>query len=249
MKRFLHIFSILIVLVILICTAGQATCTDRLQTACDDTQTNKDITYQSGDNTTTVKNNSDTSNISGDKSDNNIKSKNLPETERSELPNKEKPAASTDSNRSESDTANKDKRKPKDNAAESNKNTKNDRTINSDDFYWLSRIIHAEAANEPYEGKLAVGSVIVNRVKSSEFPSNIKDVIFDKKYGVQFTPTINGAIYNTPSDDSFKAAKEILEGKILNHDIMYFVNHNISTLNWFYTLKFEFRIGDHWFYS
>lgn len=134
-------------------------------------------------------------------------------------------------------------------AVDSNKNDKNDADIKSEDFYWLSRIIHAEAGGEPYEGKLAVGTVVMNRVKSPEFPSNIHDVIFDTKYGVQFTPAANGTIYNTPSEESCRAAMEILEGYSLNDDIMYFVNHNISTSQWFYTLKFEFRIGNHWFYS
>ncbi|MBR6259800.1 MAG: cell wall hydrolase, partial [Oscillospiraceae bacterium] len=69
-----------------------------------------------------------------------------------------------------------------------------------DDVYWLSRIINAEAGNEPFLGKIAVGNVIMNRVFSSEFPDTVYDVIFDRKCGVQFTPTVNGSIYMTPDN-------------------------------------------------
>ncbi len=158
---------------------------------------------------------------------------------------KEKKTPNTSSKNEESNkqqTSNKTSQK-------SNKNNKSDPDINNEDFYWLSRIIEAEAGSEPYNGKLAVGNLIMNRVKSPEFPSTVHDVIFDTKYGVQFTPTANKTIYNTPGEESCKAAEQILNGYSLNDDILYFVNHNISTSQWFYTRKFEFRIGNHWFYS
>ena len=60
-----------------------------------------------------------------------------------------------------------------------------------DELYWLSKLIYAESGAEPFLGKLAVGTVVMNRVDSDEFPSNIVDVIFDKENGVQFTPTAN----------------------------------------------------------
>jgi len=129
------------------------------------------------------------------------------------------------------------------------KNNGNESNIDSDDLLWLARIIEAEAGNEPYEGKLAVGSVIINRVKSNEFPSTIYGVIFDSKYGVQFTPTANGTIYNKPSEESNRAAVEILKGNIYNNEILYFVNHDISNSKWFETKKYVFKIGNHTFYK
>ena len=132
---------------------------------------------------------------------------------------------------------------------ESDKNVQNDDDINYDEIYWLARIIEAEAAGEPYKGKLAVGSVIMNRVKSKEYPSTIYGVIFDQRYGVQFTPTINGTIYNEPSAESVKASKEILTSGVINDRILYFVNHDKSKSEWFKTKNYVFKIGNHTFYS
>lgn len=110
--------------------------------------------------------------------------------------------------------------------------TTSNETISSDAVYWLSRIIEAEAAGEPYKGKVAVGEVILNRVKSPEFPNTIWGVIFDKKFGVQFEPVANGTIYNTPSAASIKAAKEALNGSNYVGNCLYFLNPKIASSTW-----------------
>lgn len=118
-----------------------------------------------------------------------------------------------------------------------------------DEIYWLSRIINAEAGGESIQGKLAVGNVILNRVRSSAFPNTIYSVIFDKKYGVQFAPTANGAIYKTPSEESIIVAKMCIEGYSLSTDILYFFNPKISPTNWIsQNRKFAFSVGNHNFY-
>ena len=77
----------------------------------------------------------------------------------------------------------------------------------------LAAIIYCEAGNQPYYGQLAVGLVITNRVRSSDFPSSIKDVVYAKD---QFTPARNGALtnalenYSTVSSSAKKAAKKVL---------------------------------------
>jgi len=87
--------------------------------------------------------------------------------------------------------------KPSDSTSSSiSTNTSN--KYDADAVYWLSRIIEAEASGEPYSGKVAVGEVILNRVKSNEFPNTIWKVIFDDTYAIQFEPVANGTIYNTP---------------------------------------------------
>lgn len=103
---------------------------------------------------------------------------------------------------------------------------------NSDKIYWLSRIIEAEASGEPYKGKVAVGEVILNRVESKEFPNTIWKVIFDDTYAIQFEPVANGTIYNTPSDESIKAAKEALRGSNYVGESLYFLNPKIAVSNW-----------------
>ena len=86
-------------------------------------------------------------------------------------------------------------------------------SYDENDVYWLARIIEAEAGGESGEGKLAVANVVLNRVASGSYPDTIYDVIFDTKYGTQFEPTSNGAIYNTPSEESIEAAKRALSGE------------------------------------
>ena len=119
-----------------------------------------------------------------------------------------------------------------------------------EDLLWLSKIIHAEAQGEPFKGKLAVGNVILNRVESDEFPDTIYDVIFDNDHGVQFTPTVNGAIDQEPNEDSVLAAKLCLDDAVLNEHMLYFLNERIATSLWIpQNRKFIMAIGDHTFYS
>ncbi len=120
---------------------------------------------------------------------------------------------------------------------------------NNDEIYWLSRIINAEAGGEPLQGKIAVGNVILNRVRSSQFPNTIYSVIFDKKFGVQFSPTANGAIYKTPNAESIIAAKMCIEGYSLSTDVLYFFNPKTSPTNWIsQNRQFAFKVGNHAFY-
>ena len=121
---------------------------------------------------------------------------------------------------------------------------------NADAVYWLSRIISAEAKGEPLIGKIAVGNVILNRVRSSSFPNTIYGVIFDRKFGVQFTPAANGTIYAAPTEESIIAAMICLEGYTLSSDALFFLNPRISTSFWIVNnRKYEFTIGRHDFYS
>lgn len=119
---------------------------------------------------------------------------------------------------------------------------------NSDNLYWLSRIIYAESGNEPMNGKLAVGAVIINRTKNSNFPNTIKDVIFDNSDGIQFMPAYSGSIYNEPNTDSIIAAKMCLEGYIIDKTILYF---SISGSNSWASRNrpFVFTISGHDFYA
>lgn len=118
-----------------------------------------------------------------------------------------------------------------------------------DEVYWLSRIINAESGGEIFKGKLAVGSVILNRVKSAYFPNTIYSVIFDKKNGTQFSPTSNGTIYNSPSVDSIIAAKICLEGYRVDSGILYFVNPSVVPNSWVSKNRPLYaKIGNHAFY-
>lgn len=118
-----------------------------------------------------------------------------------------------------------------------------------DELYWLSRIISAESRGEPLLGKLAVGTVVLNRVASKEFPNTIYGVIFDREWGVQFQPVANGTIYNEPTEESVLAAKMVLEGAKVAGNSLYFLAPNLTTNHWIMeNRKFVTIIGTHWFY-
>lgn len=128
--------------------------------------------------------------------------------------------------------------------------TSGDNYYNSDEVYWLSRIISAEAVGEPLEGKILVGNVILNRVKSADFPNTIYGVIFDREHGVQFTPTMNGTIYNTPSEESILAAKLCLDSYYISRSALYFLNPALATSFWVPNNRpYLTTVGCHDFYS
>lgn len=119
-----------------------------------------------------------------------------------------------------------------------------------DAVYWLSRIISAESKGEPLIGQIAVGNVVLNRVRSSDFPATIYGVIFDRKYGVQFSPISNGTIYHEPSATSILAAKICLDGFTVSDDVMYFLRPSASTSSWIVrTRPYKFTIGNHYFFA
>ncbi len=124
-----------------------------------------------------------------------------------------------------------------------------DSFYDSDAVYWLSRIIHAESEMEPLTGKIAVGNVILNRVKDAGFPDTIYGVIFDSRWGGQFQPVKNGTIYNTPSADSILAAKLCLDGANVAGSSLFFLNPAISTNFWMMQNRSHVTtIGNHQFY-
>lgn len=117
-------------------------------------------------------------------------------------------------------------------------------------LYWLSHIIFAESGNQSLEGMIGVGNVVLNRVADPGCPDNVYDVIFDNRYGVQFTPTETGTIYDEPNELSIVAAKLCLEGANVAEDSLFFVNPDIGLGAWFRdTRTYVVTIGDHAFYA
>ena len=103
---------------------------------------------------------------------------------------------------------------------------------------------------ESFEGKLAVGNVVLNRVNSSMFPNTVYGVIFDFSCGVQFTPAANGTVYNTPSADSVEAAKQCLDGKNVVGNALFFMNGAIAQSAWISNNRtYIMTIGNHQFYA
>lgn len=120
----------------------------------------------------------------------------------------------------------------------------------ADDVYWLSRIISAESAGEPLLGQISVGTVVLNRVRCADFPDTIWGVIFDRKYGVQFTPVANGTIYRAPTERAVLAAKICLEGYVTSDRVLFFMEPTLSTSHWIEkTRTYAFSVAHHDFYS
>ena len=125
-----------------------------------------------------------------------------------------------------------------------------DKYYDADEVWWLAKIIHAEAQGEPFSGKIAVGEVILNRVASEEFPDTIYSVIFDDEHGVQFTPTVNGAIEEEPGVDAIIAAKLVLDGARVGKNLLYFLNPAIAVSTWIpENREYYMTIGNHDFYT
>ena len=117
-----------------------------------------------------------------------------------------------------------------------------------EDLYWLSRVIYSESGNQPLEGMIGVGNVVMNRVndESGVFGKGIYGVIF---YPGQFD-VVAGLIYSEPSELAVVAAKLVLEGYNTVGDAKWFVNPAIGSTRWFRTYKtYRLTIADHDFYA
>jgi len=108
----------------------------------------------------------------------------------------------------------------------------------------LARVIEGEAAGEPYHGKVAVGAVIMNRVRSSAFPNTLSGVVYQPH---AFEAVTNGQ-YNRPlSQDSIRAAQQALNGWDPTGGALFFWNPAKPVSPWIWTRTIIHRIGNHVF--
>jgi len=107
--------------------------------------------------------------------------------------------------------------------------------ISAEDKDLMARLVRAEAQGEPYAGKVAVATVVLNRLDHADFPDTIHDVIYEtyenKKY-YAFSPVENGEI-NKPADkDSIKAVEEAIDFRGKGKGSLFFYNTKTSTSRW-----------------
>lgn len=113
------------------------------------------------------------------------------------------------------------------------------------DLELLARVIYAESRGEPYEGQVAVGAVILNRVKSSQFPNTIRGVIYAPG---QFTSVTNGQVNIKPNETAYRAARDALAGKDPSNGALYFYNPKTArNMSFFSKLRTTVVIGNHVF--
>lgn len=116
--------------------------------------------------------------------------------------------------------------------------------VNSNDHYLLSRMISAEARGEPYEGQVAVGAVILNRVDHPSFPDTISGVI----YQPGAFSALNDGQYDQPiADSARRAATDALNGWDPSGGAIYYYNPDKTTNQWIYSRPVIGRIGNHLF--
>ena len=117
---------------------------------------------------------------------------------------------------------------------------------NTSDVQLLARAINGEARGEPYEGQVAVGAVILNRVRDSRFPNTIAGVIYQPG---AFTAVSDGQI-NVPIDENstvVKAARDALNGWDPTEGAVYYFNPNTATNKWIWSRPVLKTIGKHRF--
>lgn len=107
----------------------------------------------------------------------------------------------------------------------------------------LAKLIEAEARGEPYEGKVAVGAVVMNRVNDERFPDTIYEVIHQP---MQFKPS-RGLSRVNPSTESIRAAKEAMRLKDPTGGALYFYNPELTQDTWITRLPVVAEIGNHVF--
>lgn len=131
--------------------------------------------------------------------------------------------------------------KPKNVTAASNSNS-------TSDVQLLARAINGEARGEPYEGQVAVGAVILNRVKSPKFPNTIAGVIYEPG---AFTAVSDGQINVAISEGStvVKAARDALNGWDPSGGAIYYFNPATATNKWIWSRPLIKTIGKHRFCS
>ena len=114
------------------------------------------------------------------------------------------------------------------------------------DLQLMARAINGEARGEPYEGQVAVGAVILNRVKSSSFPNTIAGVIYEPG---AFTAVSDGQINVPIAEDStvYKAAQDALNGWDPTGGAIYYFNPNTATNKWIWSRPLIKQIGKHRF--
>lgn len=116
----------------------------------------------------------------------------------------------------------------------------------SGDVALLARLISAEARGEPYNGQVAVGAVVLNRVEHPSFPNTVSGVIYQAG---AFTCLQDGQFYEPVADSAYKAARDALAGADPSGGAIYYFNPVTATSSWIWSRPHILTIGKHRFCS
>ena len=126
----------------------------------------------------------------------------------------------------------------------SNSSSSSSSSSNSSNLNLLAKVIYGEARGEPYSGQVAVGAVVMNRVKSSSFPNTISGVIYQSG---AFDAVRDGQINLTPDSTAKKAAQDALNGWDPSYGAIYYFNPATATNKWIWSRPMTVTIGRHRF--
>lgn len=116
----------------------------------------------------------------------------------------------------------------------------------SGDLNLLARLISAEARGEPYEGQVAVGAVVLNRVEHASFPNSIAEVIYQPW---AFTCINDGQFDQPVAESAYRAAQDALNGWDPSYGAIYYFNPSTATSDWIWSRPLIVEIGKHRFCS
>ena len=115
---------------------------------------------------------------------------------------------------------------------------------NNSDVYLLAKAIYAEGRGEPYVGQVAIGAVIMNRIRSASFPNTVSGVVYQKG---AFTAVDDGQINLTPNETAMKAARDAINGWDPTGGALYYYNPAVATSSWIFDRQTVTVIGKHVF--
>jgi N-acetylmuramoyl-L-alanine amidase len=120
--------------------------------------------------------------------------------------------------------------------------------LTESDINLMAQVVYAESKGEPYEGKVAVASVILNRVLSPGFPNSVKEVIYQPN---AFSCIVNGEISVIPTEECYNAVYEAIKGNDPTNEALFFYNPETATCSWMASIeKSDSRsIGRHLFFK
>lgn len=114
----------------------------------------------------------------------------------------------------------------------------------SSEEYLLAKTIYAEGRGEPYTGQVAIGAVVLNRVRHPSFPNTVSGVVYQKH---AFTAVSDGQINLTPDETAMRAARDALNGWDPTGGALYYYNPAIATSAWIFDRQTVTVIGKHVF--
>ena len=117
-------------------------------------------------------------------------------------------------------------------------------SISEGDVWLLAQVIHAEGRGEPFQGQVAIGAVLLNRLRDQRFPDSLTNIVYEPG---AFCTVADGQIYLTPDASAIEAARLAAGGWDPTGGAIYFYNPARSTSRWIFTRPVVNRIGRHVF--